>query len=433
MTDIGGFSDRFIACLRSAENAVQSDYFETEKKYRGLAIRVSKTGLKTWCFFYTWEGKRVRMSIGSYPSVSVKEAHKRAIEARSYLDECPPRDPRKEMAVNGTGAMTVAELVESYLQKRVQSKVQRKGDRQFENGLRNAKKIEGMLRRNIVPIIGPIKLTDLHARNMNQVMDSILGRGKKIAAARTFQTTRAMLNWAVSRGDLDRSPMEKMERPEDSAPRDRTLSPEEIFIFWHNLHKTFELESVQRILKLQLVIGQRVGEICGMALTELDLEKRRLWTIPAARSKNKHAHELPLPPLAVQIIHEALNHAGGSEVVFPNPRTGEACTSSAVISMVSGAFRKIGIAHFSSHDLRRTCADSMADLGVPDSIIGRVLNHRSVFKATVTQKHYITRSYEREMREALELWEARLRAIIIGEPVADVIPLFGESKPQQRG
>jgi hypothetical protein len=56
----------------------------------------------------------------------------------------------------------------------------------------------------------------------------------------------------------------------------------------------------------------------------------------------------------------------------------------------------------------------MAGLGVPDSIIGRILNHRSIFKGSITQRHYITRSYEREMREALELWEAQLHAIITG-------------------
>jgi integrase len=273
-----------------------------------------------------------------------------------------------------------------------------------------------------VPIIGSVLLSDLHTRDVNRVLDPTIARGTPIAAARTFQMMRTMFRWAVGRGYLDRAPTDNMACPAESRPRERTLSPEETHTFWHNLHKAFEDVALQRILKLQLVLGQRVGEVAGMAKAEIDLE-RRLWTIPAHRTKNKHEHKLPLPPLAVEIIREALKDAGDSIFVFPNPKTGIAYPSSAVSIAVVGAYKKIGIGHFTSHDLRRTCADSMDALGVIDTIIGRVLNHRSIFKATVTQRHYITRSYEREMREALELWDARLRGIIEGNEIVDVISI----------
>jgi integrase len=404
-----GFTDRYIAALKAKPGAIQTDFHEANRKYRGLVIRVSKTGTKTWVFVYQFNRSRVRMSFGTFPAVSVAEAHERTIEYRRYLQEVPPRDPRT--VVKHSDAMTMADLAESYLVHHARPK------------LRNAPKIEGILRRNVLPLIGSISLRELHTRDLNRVVDAVLARGKKIAAARTFQTTRAMLNWAVSRGDLDRSPMDRMTKPDDSTFRDRTLSPKEIRIFWHNLPKAIPLKAVQRILKLELVTGQRVGEICGMTRDELDLDRRNTWTIPAARSKNKHAHEIPLTPLATELIRAALADAGDSKFIFPDPKTGVAYTSTAITTRVSGAYRDIGIDHFSSHDLRRTCADSMAELGVLDGIVGRVLNHRSIFKATVTQKHYITRSYEREMRAALELWESRLRAIIGGEPIADVIPL----------
>ncbi len=165
-----------------------------------------------------------------------------------------------------------------------------------------------------------------------------------------------------------------MVKPDDSVFRDRTLTPEEIRVFWDNLHKAFEPKTIQRILKLQLVTGQRVGEVCGMARAELDLDHKRIWTIPASRSKNKHAHELPLTPLAIELIREAIADAGDSPLVFRHWKTGAAITSSHVTTAVSGAYRQIGIAQFSSHDLRRTCANSMAELGILDGVIGRVLN-----------------------------------------------------------
>jgi integrase len=57
-----------------------------------------------------------------------------------------------------------------------------------------------------------------------------------------------------------------------------------------------------------------------------------------------------------------------------------------ITSAVAGLHNKLGIPHFSTHDLRRTAADHMADIGVNQLIIGWVLNHRSVTRATVTSR-----------------------------------------------
>ena len=202
---------------------------------------------------------------------------------------------------------------------------------------------------------------------------------------------RAMFSWAVGRGDLDRNPMEKMPKPEDNSPRERTLSEAEIRILWAGISDACEIKSVARILKLCLVTAQRVGEVAGMARAELDLEAGT-WKIPEARSKNKHAHEVPLSRLAIELIREALADAGNSDFVFPGLR-GIRISMSTVSGGVIDARGKIGLPHWTSHDLRRTAANSMQELGVLDSVIGHVLNHRSVTRATVTQKHYTPRSH----------------------------------------
>jgi|SRR5665811_1329230 integrase len=409
MAELYGLTDRFVAGVKSTNGAAQSDFFEPKPKWRGLAIRVSRTGLKTWCFFYTWEGKRVRMSLGGYPAVTVAEAHTRAIEARSYLETTPQVDPRVAMTKKSANAVTVAALAEIYLTMRARPK------------LRSANKIEWTLRKHVLPVIGHVALAELHKRDVNRVIDPIEASGKKIAAARTFQIMRAMFSWAVGRGDLDRNPMEKMTKPEDNDPRDRTLTEAEIKVFWAAIPDACEIKSVARILKLCLVTAQRVGEVAGMARAELDLEAHT-WKIPEARSKNKHAHEVPLSPLAIDLIREALADAGDSDFVFPGLR-GIRISMSCVSGGVIDARAKIGLPHWTSHDLRRTAANSMQELGVLDSIIGHVLNHRSVTRATVTQKHYTPRIPQREMREALELWANRLTGIISDRPIAEIVPL----------
>lgn len=416
----GGFSERFVASLKAPDGAAQSDFFETDPKYRGLCLRVSRSGRKVWCFLFQWSGKRARATLGTYPAITVKEAHRLAIEARGHVDS--GRDPRREMRARDASAMTVADLAESFLMLEVRAPRKRKSDGVVEPGLRNARKIEGTLRRHVLPVIGSVTLADLAVRDVNRVLDPIRRRGHMVAHARTFQIIRRMCNWAVSRGDLDRAPTDRMEKPEQSDPRDRALSEDEIRLFWRDLHKAIPIVSVQRALKLQLLLGQRVGEVCGMRKTELDL-RAPAWNIPAERSKNKYPHTVPLPPLAMETIEEALADAGDSAFVFPDPKTGGAFTSTAVATMIVGAHAKIGIEHFTSHDLRRTCSNVMDELGVMDTIISRILNHRHAFKKNVTQRHYVTRSYEKEKRDALELYESRLRGIIGGEHTAEIIPL----------
>ena len=412
MAELYGLTDRFVAGAKSANGAVQSDFFEPKRKWRGLAIRVSRSGLKTWCFFYTWQGKRVRLSLGQYPAVTVAEAHTRAIEARSYLEASPPLDPRNTMARKSAGVVTVAALAETYLTMRARP------------DLRSANKIEWTLRRHVLPVIGHLALDGLHRRDINRVIDPIVASGKKVAAARTFQIMRAMFSWGVGRGDLDRNPMEKMPKPDDYNPRERTLSESEINIFWNTISDACEIKSVARILKLCLVTAQRVGEVTGMTRAELNLDACT-WRIPEIRSKNKHAHEVPLSWLALDLMREALVEAGDSEFVFPGLRRVRIPTTTVWASVIT-ARAKMGLAHWTSHDLRRTAANSMQELGVLDSIIGHILNHRSVTRATVTQKHYTPRIPQREMRQALDLWADRLTGIIDGS-VAEVVPLQGKA------
>ncbi len=177
-----GFTDRFVAALAAKPGAIQTDYAEANRKFRGLVIRVSRVGTKTWNFVYQYHGSRVRMSFGSYPIISVAEAHERAIEYGRYLQEVPARDPRT--VVKHSDAMTVTDLAETYLKLYVRP------------NLRNAPQLEGILRRNVLPFIGSIPLRLLHTRDLIRIVDNVLERGAKIAAARTFQVTRAMLNWA---------------------------------------------------------------------------------------------------------------------------------------------------------------------------------------------------------------------------------------------
>jgi len=82
---------------------------------------------------------------------------------------------------------------------------------------------------------------------------------------------------------------------------------------------------------------------------------------------------------------------------------------------------QFGIPHFTAHDLRRSALTGMAKLGVAPIVLGHVANHRTTTKAGITLGVYVQHAYEREKREALELWANRLQGIISG--AADVVSI----------
>jgi len=387
-------TDRFVAGAKPG-----AEYFDA--KVLGLSVVPLRQGAaKTWWFHFTGkDSRRARIKIGKYPGMSLATARTAALQARAALDA--GQDPR----ARASDDMTVAGLIESYIGKRVRP------------NLRNAYQVTRRLKKNVAPLIGSGQLADLHRRDVNRVIDAILDRDCPAEANSVFADLRAMLRWAVRRGDLDHDPTLGMTPPAAARFRDRTLSDSEIAQMWNGLSIALATSlDAQRIVRLCLVTAQRIGEVAGLTCGELDLSNRE-WRLPANRSKNKHPHTIPLSDLALGIVREALTHASGQNLF--------AATPNEVARAVKDAQDAIGISKWVPHDLRRTALTGMAALGVEPIVIAHVANHRTATKAGVTLGVYVKHTYASEKRRALELWADRLVAIIGNKPVADVALLRG--------
>ena len=136
-----------------------------------------------------------------------------------------------------------------------------------------------------------------------------------------------------------------------------------------------------------------------------------LWTLPAERSKNRRAHAIPLSPTAAATLAGA-EHRDGRHHVF-----GDGTGAFSGFSKAKAALdRRVGfdVDPWSIHDLRRTVATRMADLGVLPHVIEAVLNHVSGHKAGVAGI-YNRSTYGVEKRAALELWGAHVAGLTGGE------------------
>jgi integrase len=434
-------TDRFARSAKPQAGQRQTDYFDEATK--GLSLCASAGGGRTFFLHYTRhrDGKRVRMKLGLYGDISLAQARQLARDARAAVGE--GKDPASERR-SDEASLRVRDLVESYVARHAATQ-------------RSANEIARRLRKNVAEVIGDVTLARLHRRDLTRCIDKVKDRGAAVEANRVFEDLRAMVRWARGRGDLDQNLMEGMRRPAETAARDRVLSLSEIKQLWHGLPAAKMQEGTRRTLKLCLITTGRVGEVSGMCVSELDLA-RRLWTIPAHRSKNKRAHTLPLSDLAVELIEAQLIELrdgaarresrlarriarlpqGRSEVaatiaaanepewIFPGPGSRGPITVFAVAKAIERSLEQFGIEAFTSHDLRRTAATRMEEIGISPFIIAHVLGHISVTKASVTSKVYARYGYEKEKREAVDKWAAHLLGII-GEAAA-VLPLSGRGR-----
>jgi integrase len=203
-------------------------------------------------------------------------------------------------------------------------------------------------------------------------------------------------------------------RPAEARSRDRVLALGELAEIW----KACRDDDYGRIVRLLILTGQRRDEVGAMTWSEFDFE-RAVWRIPGDRTKNKRLHTITLAPPAMSIIEKAERRIGNDRI-FGRGADGFGGWSKAKAALDRRIFdaRRLAdnaepMAPWTVHDIRRSVATHMAELGVLPHVIEAVLNHVSGHKAGIAGV-YNRSGYEREVRAALALWADHLRSLVEG-------------------
>ena len=265
-----------------------------------------------------------------------------------------------------------------------------------------------------------MKAEEVSRRDVINLLDDITARGSPVSANRTLALVSAVYRWALAEDLLDTTPTLGIRPRIIEVPRNRILDADEIRQFWKGLEAAAMTESVKDILRLCLVTGQRVSEVAGAQLIEMDLGNS-IWDLPGARTKNKRPNRVPLSSMAIEIIERNL---GESECLFPSPTSTGHIGPKAPMRALSRNRKHFDMEHFTAHDLRRSAASGMASIGIDRTTISAVLNHASADRS-VTGQVYDRYSYEAEKRNALERWARRLTEIIEGKEPEKVVILRG--------
>ena len=380
-------------------------YLVTDLRCKGLALRVAADGGKTWNLSFRIKGAGVRrLSLGRYEDVSLEAVRERANEitlaARQgrdlIADEAAKLDEHKQ-------SFTVGRLIDEYVRRRVAGR------------LRTAGEIERRLKRALAGVLSR-KAAEIRRRDLRQLLDAVSDTGLAREAGHRRQAIGTMFKWALSQDIVETDPAYGLASYGLSEPRDRVLSEDEVRTLWQWLDNSRNISTgVGAILKLQLCLGARVGEISGMRADEFaeDDKGRLLWTLPAKRSKTKRARVTPVLGLAAEIVSV---HADASEdVLFPN-QSGEPHTSGSVGNQLRERAARLPIDKFNTHDLRRSAATMMTKLGLSLELVATIVGHTAGGAATSTLvRHYVHDEFIDRKAAGLAQWDRRLRAILAGE------------------
>jgi len=269
--------------------------------------------------------------------------------------------------------------------------------------------LERHLRRHCAPL-ARLRLTEIDRRTIALRLAEIETASGPTARNRARSSLSAFFNWAVREGLLDANPVTGTARADERGSRDRVLAQAELAELWAAL----PLGDFGEIVRLLILAGQRREEIGGLRWSEVDLD-RGLIALPPERTKNLRKHEVPLSIQARAILQRQSKRKdrdfifGIGEAGFSGWSKSKERLDKALLAKRKA--RAKPLPSWRLHDLRRTCATGMAELGVQPHIIEAVLNHVSGHKAGVAGIYNRAR-YEDEMRDALQRWADHLNQII---------------------
>lgn len=382
-----------------------------DQDVRGLGVRVTSAGVRAFVFNYRVKasGTERRITIGDASDWKLKAARDKARELRRRVDD--GEDPMGNLHAQ-RAAPTVNELADRF---EAEHLVKRRPS--------TIRDYTTMLRLYVRPELGNRKVSDVEFADIERLHAKIAKKAP-YAANRVHSLLSVMFSKAVSWKMCPGNPAKGVERAPEHK-RERFLSPAEIARLSEVLAAHPEQASAN-VVRLLLLTGARRGEVLSATWDQFDLSTG-IWVKPAATTKQKKDHRLPLSAPALQLLTEMKAKAdqenarchkhGLLPLVFLFPGTGGKPLQE-VKHFWASVCRKAEIDAVRLHDLRHTHASILASLGMSLPLIGALLGHT---QAATTQR------YAHLLDDPLRAAVDRLGAVVTGagREGGEVIPLPG--------
>jgi len=431
--------DQFCIDVKPAEKV----QFYSDPKTPGLRLRVKPTGSKAWIYGYSAKierGKYASRSISLGPlkegrasathALTVKQARDLATDLRVKVkDGADPAVERKRHADDRIAAeaarLTVADVFEEWMIEEIADPKTGRKDGGAE--------VRRMMEKDVLPVIGGMGIDEVRKLHVSAINSATKKRGPRIANV-VFSLIRQMMAFAVTKDYIDDDPSASIKKSKVGSAgeeRERTLEESEIRELFRKLPDSGMIGTTLLAIPLQLATCCRIGELLQARWADVDFDQAE-WFIP--ESKNGKSHTVHLSAFALDHLRQLHTLTRHTPWLYPNRDETNHVETKAITKQIRDRQREVGEVlkgrsvrsprglilesgkggRWTPHDLRRTGASTMAELGVLPVVIERCLNHTEESKIKRT---YHRHEYRTEMAEAWDLLGNRLA--LLTNPHAD--------------
>ena len=338
----------------------------------GLYLEVSPIGSKYWRYKYriSTGAQRIekRLALGVYPKISLKNARELHREAHALVSQGgdPSLVKREQKALAEVASLnTFGSLGEDWFAKQ-------SPDWSPTHAIRQRR----LFGKDLLPL-HELAIDKIAAPELLGVLRVIESRGALETARRTNQVASQIFDHAIAVGAAEVNPAvgikNALKKPK-SKHHAAILDPGELAFFLRSVDNYVGTLVVQIALMLTPLLLVRPGELRHMEWGEVSLEEGK-WLIPAAKTKRRRDHFVPLASQAVRLIAQLKPYTGDGQYVFPSARGGERPMSE---NAVLYAMRGLGITkeEATPHGFRATARTLMEEqLGIRSDLIEHQLAH----------------------------------------------------------
>ena len=254
------------------------------------------------------------------------------------------------------------------------------------------KEVERAFCKDAPPLLGALPAAEITRGHIAALLDGVVARGAKVVANHLLADLRQMYGFGIARSYVDVDPTSHLKKADFGGrprERDRVLTEQEIIDLPSQLRSARLLKSTELAIYIMLATCCRVGELSRARWSNIDLDAGT-WFIPAENTKNSRPHTVHLSEFARGCFRSLYEHARPGDWVFPSA-TGVGHVSVKSISKqindrqrtrpmknrstATNTLSLSGVSKWTPHDLRRTGATMMGELGVRPDVIERCLNH----------------------------------------------------------
>lgn len=408
----------------------------TDKNYTigdfdGLSLMVTIAGKKRWLFRFYWEGQQAKMSLGSYPAVSLKQARERRDEARKLLAQnINPCEHRRQRRIEAEAEVkhTFQAVYDEWIDFRRLS---------LNEGRQSTlSQILRVFKKDVLPTLAERPIKSITRHDLLAILSTIEQRKAFTMAEKCRTWFNQLFRYALVKVEgMELNPASDLDvvaLPKPPVANNPYLLMEQLPELLTTIRKYGGHLQTKLGLRLLLLTGVRTGELRYATPDQFDLEKQ-LWVIPPEvvkqlqlkmRKRDTPAGEIPpyVVPLSVQaleIVRYLLDQVVPAQKFLLSHRSNLNLRISE--NTLNNALHRMGYAdQLTGHGMRATISTALHEIGYPKNWIDAQLSHADPDQVSATYNHA---RYIEQRRTMMQDWANRLDLWAHGKHEAASSPL----------